>query len=137
MPLFSNKDTESVVNGIMEKTGVTGNYTKQESAWEFEEFGSQRSGIMGHKYLVVDKTWIRLDVFEIIPYIFTGIIQGRWYNKVVPLFEKHGIEIDYTLRGFSYHRPKPLKERINYRLHKIPKIIKNKLELQKLRKKYE
>ena len=92
---------------------------------------------MCHKYLVVDKTWIRLDVFEIIPYIFTGIIQGRWYNKVVPLFEKHGIEIDYTLRGFSYHRPKPLKERINYRLHKIPKIIKNKLELQKLRKKYE
>lgn len=49
---------------------------EQESAWEFEEFGSQRSGIMGHKYLVVDKTWIRLDVFEIIPYIFTGIIQG-------------------------------------------------------------
>lgn len=54
---------------------------EQESAWEFEEFGSQRSGIMCHKYLVVDKTWIRLDVFEIIPYIFTGIIQGRWYEN--------------------------------------------------------
>lgn len=109
---------------------------EHESAWEFEEFGSQRSGIMNHTYLCVDRSYVQLNKFEIIPYIFTGIIQGRWYDPVVELFKKHQIEVDYTIRGFvSERKKKPLKQRIKYRWNKIPKIIKNRIELRKLRKK--
>lgn len=105
-----------------------------ESAWEFEEFGSQRSSVMNHTYLAVDRNYVKLDSFEIIPYIFTGIVQGRWYDPVVELFSKHQIEIDYSIRGFlSERKRKPLKQRIKYRLNKIPKIVRNKIELYKLK----
>lgn len=108
---------------------------EHENAWEFEEFGSQRSGIMNHTYLSVDRNYVKLDSFEIIPYIFTGIVQGRWYDPVVELFSKHQIEVDYSIRGFvSERKRKPLKQRIKYRLNKIPKIIRNKIELKKMHK---
>lgn len=107
-----------------------------ESAWEFEEFGSQRSSILNHEYLVVDKDWVKLDKFEILPYVFTGIIHGRWYEQVIPLFEKHNIVMDYSKRGFLKDAPKKtLEKRIDYRLHKIPKILRNKWEMIKLSQK--
>lgn len=106
-----------------------------ESAWEFEEFGSQRSAVINHNYYVVDNNWVKLNAFEIIPYVFTGIVQGRWYELVVPLFEKHGIVVDFSKRGFLKDAPKkPLIKKIKYHLHKIPCRIKNQLELNKLRK---
>ena len=105
-----------------------------ENAWEFEEFGSQRSAIMDHRYLVVDNSWVKMDEFEIIPYIFTGIIKGRWYEPVVPLFKANDIEIDYSKRGFVKDTPrKPLLKKIQYYLYKIPRRIKNQVELAKLR----
>ena len=76
-----------------------------EDAWQFEEFGSKRGAILRHNIFVVDKNWVKLDEFEIIPYIFTGIIQGRWYNQVPPLFEKNGILMDFTKRGFLDEMP--------------------------------
>lgn len=75
-----------------------------ESAWDFEQFGSKRSANLDHNIFVVDNNWVKLDQFEIIPYIFTGIIQGKWYEKVIPLFEKHNIDINYSKRGFSNER---------------------------------
>ncbi len=104
-----------------------------ESAWDFEEFASKRSGMMNHEYLVVDNRWVILDKFEIIPYIFTGIIQGKWYQKVIPLFKEHNINIDYNIRGFvGTTTPKTLRKRIKYRINKILKILRNEIILIKL-----
>jgi hypothetical protein len=106
---------------------------EKESAWEFEEFGSKRSAMLKHNYYVVDSDWVKLNSFEIIPYIFTGIIQGRWNEEVIELFEKNNIRIDYSLRGFVKDKPaKPLKQRIKYRINKIPKILNNNIELLKM-----
>lgn len=106
----------------------------RESAWEFEEFGSKRSSIIKSNYLVVSNNYVIKDKFEIIPYVFTGIIQGRWFEEVIPLFAKHDISIDYNQRGFVSKMPKkPTKERIIYRLRKIPKLLINRIELLKLR----
>lgn len=106
-----------------------------ESAWEFEEFGSKRSAVLGHTYLCVSRKIVKLNTFEIIPYIFTGIIQGRWFEQTVPLFEKHTIQIDWEKRGFVSEAPrKSLIKRIQYRLNKIPKIIRNKVDLYNLQK---
>ena len=42
----------------------------------------------------------KINKKEIIPYIFTGVIQGKWYVKVVDLFSQHKITVDYSKRGF-------------------------------------
>lgn len=106
---------------------------KHESAWEFEEFGSKRSAILNHSYLAVDSKWVQLNVFEIIPYVFTGIIQGRWYEEVVPLFNQHNIHIDFNKRGFVGNAPaKPLHKRIKYRIVKTFKQIRTYYDLLQL-----
>ena len=81
----------------------------KESAWEYEEFGSARSAAMGHLYLGVSRKIVRLGEYEIIPYLFTGIVQGRWIKEVVSLFEANGIEVDYSRRGFDEDYPKRKK----------------------------
>lgn len=107
-----------------------------ESAWEFEEFGSKRAGILNDNFYVVDHAWVKLNEFEIIPYVFTGIIQGRWFEETVPLFAKYQIKVDYTKRGFVKDAPtKPLLKKLEYRWKKIPIIIKHNLELAKLKNK--
>lgn len=104
-----------------------------ENAWEFEEFGSMRSGISQGNYYVVNSSFVQLNRFEIIPYIFTGIVQGRWKEETVSLFEKHNIYIDFTKRGFLKNTPtKSLIKRIKYWLNKIPKILRNKIELKSI-----
>lgn len=104
-----------------------------ENAWEFEEFGSQRSAIIGSCYLCVSHDFVKLNEYEIIPYIFTGIVQGRWLEQTKPLFEKHGIKMDWSRRGFLGEAPrKPLKKRIAYRWNKIWRQLRNTIELYKL-----
>lgn len=107
---------------------------EQESAWEFEEFGSKRSTAMEKRYLAVSHDYVKLNESEIIPYIFTGIIQGRWYRPVIPLFEANGIEVDYSKRGFVDEAPrhKPFMKRVVYRLKKFPKILNCWIECRKL-----
>lgn len=104
-----------------------------ESAWEFEEFGSQRSSKINHLYLTVDRNVVKLNEYEIIPYIFTGIVQGKWIKECIKLFADNDIHVDFSKRGFNEGRaPKKLCERVKYRFKKIPKIIRNKIELAKL-----
>ena len=104
-----------------------------EDAWEFEEFGSMRSAMIQHDYYVVDNDFVKFSSFEIIPYIFTGIVQGRWYEETVPLFQKHNIMMDFSKRGFLKDAPpKPFLKRVKYRLNKLKKIIRNKKELRLL-----
>lgn len=106
-----------------------------ENAWQFEEFGSQRAAIIKPNIFGVDKNWIKLDEFEIIPYIFTGIIQGRWYEPVVALFEKHKIKIDYSVRGFVNSAPKrPLRLKLLHQWKRIPFLYMNFKDLARLRK---
>jgi len=105
-----------------------------ENAWQFEEFGSQRAAVIKPNFFGVDKTWIKLNEFEIIPYIFTGIIQGRWYEPVVDLFKKNNIVVDFSKRGFVNEAPKrSLKLKIKYQLNRIPFLYKNWLDLKELK----
>ena len=34
-------------------------------------------------------------------WIPTGVFRGKWCRNVVPFFEKEGIEVDYSIRGFN------------------------------------
>lgn len=105
-----------------------------ENAWEFEEFGSQRSSAYNHIYLTVNKEFVKLNIYEIIPYIFTGIIQGKWYEEVIPLFRKNKISVDFSVRGFNRNRfRKSLLNRAKYRICKIPKIIRNYINIYRIK----
>lgn len=107
----------------------------KEDAWQFEEFGSMRSTLLNRNYLVVNANYVKLNEFEIIPYVFTGIIQGRWFEETVPLFQKHEIQVDFSIRGFVKDTPKKaLNKRIKYRLTKIRKQIENYFDLKSLNK---
>lgn len=109
-----------------------------ESAWEYEEFGSKRSSIIKSKYLCVSKDYVELNQFEIIPYIFTGIVKGRWIDEAVTLFSENGIYMDFSKRGFFKDAPsKPFLQRVRYRITKFFKIIRNELDLYNLKRKYE
>lgn len=105
-----------------------------ESAWEFEEFGSKRSAAMGHLYLAVSHSFVQLDRFEIIPYIFTGIVRGRWYEPTKDLFQRNEIMVDWDRRGFVADAPsRTFRMRAEYRLKKIPKIIRSYFDVLSIR----
>jgi hypothetical protein len=74
---------------------------KNESAWQFELYGTRRAHILKHKILNVDTSIYIKGKNEIIPYIFTGVIKGKWNKEVVDLFKRNGLEIDFSNRGFS------------------------------------
>ena len=105
-----------------------------ENAWQFEKFGSKRGFIFKDIFFVVDPNQIKLNQFEIIPYVFTGIIKGRWKEEVVPLFNKNKIGIDYTIRGFALQAPKiKFSMKILQKLRNLPIEVNSYLDLVKLK----
>lgn len=101
-----------------------------ENVWQFEEFGSKRGARMRHNFYVVDPSWVKLGEFEIISYVFTGVIRGRWKEEVVELFDEHDIQIDYSLRGFLNDAPAPtvLDKLANFK-RRLPVILRSYLDL--------
>jgi hypothetical protein len=105
-----------------------------ENAWQFEKFGSKRGLIYKDVFFVVDPNKIILNQFEIIPYVFTGIIKGRWKEEVMPLFDKNKISIDYAKRGFILQAPeRKFSMKILQKLRNLPVEIKSYLDLVKLK----
>lgn len=96
-----------------------------ETAWNFEWWGSKRAAILNHNFYVVDKKWVKLNTFEIIPYIFTAVIGGRWFKEVVPLCEVHNIKIDYSKRGFFERKSTTFKIRIKAKIKRLPVEIRS------------
>lgn len=117
-----------------EKTELQLVIREYENAWEFEEFGSRRSSAYNHTYLTVNRKFVKLNIYEIIPYIFTGIIQGKWYEEVIPLFRNNKITVDFSTRGFSSNRcRKSLRNRAEYKICKIPKIFRNYIDIYRIK----
>ena len=98
-----------------------------ESGWEFEEFGTDRSCKVLSKVFCVSQDLCKKGGNEILPYIFTGIIKGRWKPEVVPLFASHGIHMDFTMRGFVEVANNNLIRRLKSLLEIFKRRIKNKI----------
>lgn len=67
-----------------------------EDAWQFERWASKRARLTGCQFFALEPENGRWPV----RYLKTGVIQGKWYEPVVPLFREHGIETDFSRRGF-------------------------------------
>jgi hypothetical protein len=106
---------------------------KYETAWNFEWWGSKRAAILNHNFYVVDRNRFNSNSFEIIPYVFTAVIGGRWLKEVVPLCELHNIKIDYSKRGFFERKSITLNMRIKAKLKRLPIEIRSYFGLIQLK----
>jgi hypothetical protein len=115
---------------LWKKKTLTSLIRPYENAWQFEEFASKRAAKLNPIFLGVSRSFVKHNEYEIIPYVFTGIIQGRWYEPVVQLFNKNDILVDFSKRGFVNQAPKrSIKTKFLYQLNRFPILIKNWLEL--------
>ena len=96
---------------------------KGESGWDFEAFGTLRSHYIKDDFYAVDPNLVKINQFEIIPYVFTGIVRGKWWPEVKALFAKNGIDMDFSKRGF-YEKPKkkPLINKLITQIRRQPKL---------------
>ena len=80
----------------------------RESPWEFEIYGSLRSRFYGETVLREREDHPRCFDYYIDPKTGYGISRGKWLPKNRELFERYGIEVDFsalgTLEGEEYER---------------------------------
>lgn len=100
-----------------------------ESGWLFEHFGTKRSRIWSDKFYIIDNSKYSINNNEIIPYVFTGIIKGKWNKDVPQLFANNNIVMDFSSRGF-FIADIPLKRSANLVNHF--KMIPSYIDLLKL-----
>jgi hypothetical protein len=74
-----------------------------ENGWMFEVFGTWRSWQREDCFLTVNRDM--LANAPIFPYSPAGIIKGRWHPSVPTLFARHGLHVDYGIRGFFRRKP--------------------------------
>jgi hypothetical protein len=84
------------------------------SPWQFERRSTLKAQVMDAKHWYVASKSDIPQIGSVFPYFPTGVVKGRWYEPaVVELFQQHGIEVDYSKRGF--YRPShldALKQRV-------------------------
>jgi hypothetical protein len=85
-----------------------------ESAWEFEIFGSRRAWREPDTFFIANPSFLQNGTEGIIPYFQdihdSGIVKGKWQPKIPQFFESNGIHLDYSLRGFYRSPPAILKK---------------------------
>jgi hypothetical protein len=74
----------------------------EENGWMFEIFGTWRSWRRRDEFLVVRQD--RDSGSWPFHYMHTGIVKGQWLPGIEKVFERHGIAVDHSLRGF--YQPK-------------------------------
>jgi hypothetical protein len=92
-----------------------------ESAWELERWGTRRAHKRKDTFFCQNLERFNKPGEWIVPYVPTGIVQGRWYEPaVVDLFARHRIDVAWAKRGFF--RPTPFqkwKQRLRSRVRGI------------------
>ncbi|HWI91666.1 MAG TPA: hypothetical protein VNT20_10350 [Flavisolibacter sp.] len=72
-----------------------------ETPWQFELIGTKRAqSLYKDTFLIIDKDQYGVGKNEMLPYIFTGIIKGKWKKEIKSLFAANEIVVDFSKRGF-------------------------------------
>ncbi len=83
---------------IWDKNFLSSVIRNWENVWMFEKFGSLRA--RRTKQRIFAPAPSALEGGEIVDYVWTGVIQGKWKEECVELFRRHGIATDFDRRGF-------------------------------------
>jgi hypothetical protein len=86
---------------LWRKSTLRQHLRKHESPWQLEVFGSARARrLKTENVLCVNRDQFHGPGKEVIPYTPTGVVKGKWEKFVPALFEREGIRMDYSQRGF-------------------------------------
>jgi hypothetical protein len=108
--------------GIWKKDILKSQIRRHETPWQLESYGSFRSRRMNEKICCVSADMFGDFDKEVFPYHLTGVIAGKWVRDIVePLFIRHGIVLDFSVRGF-YDKFKKVRKRKNFFLRLVDRI---------------
>ena len=90
----------SLITALWQKERLVSYMRPYENPWELEIFGSWRARRTQDTFYCIStdapldpKTWP-------IPYLFSGIVKGKWDRQTPELFRRHSLEMDFEQRGF-------------------------------------
>lgn len=114
----------SLQAALWRKSNLRNHIRLHESPWQLEIFGSARARRLNEKVFSVNRDLFSNPDSEIFPYQATGVVSGQWERQIVePLFAKHGIEMDFTRRGFydpaMIRKKRPIVSRLYDRLRSL------------------
>ncbi|MCL2355410.1 MAG: hypothetical protein FWC68_06105, partial [Oscillospiraceae bacterium] len=91
------KNTPNLILGLWRKSVFLEYLVYDEGAWEFEAKAPLRSKERNETFYSFSRN-TRLPI----PYKFTeyGLFAGKWFKATEVLFNEHGIEHDFSVRGF-------------------------------------
>ncbi len=102
---------------LWRKSTLRGHLRMHESPWQLEVFGSARARRIKDKVLCVDRDRFHGEGKEVFPYRPTGVVKGQWERAIVePLFARHGIDMDFSRRGFYTPGPAGVRAPLAKRL---------------------
>jgi len=92
----------SLQPGLWRRLDLLKYVKKTDTAWDFEEYSHFRGRRESRRILTVNRHVFNLEEKQIYPFNpHGGIVRGKWHRgSVVDLFEKHGIKVDFSQRGF-------------------------------------
>jgi len=86
---------------LWRKTTLLRQLRRHENAWQLEVFGSARArGRREERVFCVNRDRLHGPGREVFPYTPTGVVKGQWERFVPQLFEREGIVVDFSRRGF-------------------------------------
>lgn len=95
----------SLQGALWRKEALTALLREAESAWDFEYWAMQRARLLQLPFYIAQPQNGTMPL----RYVLTGVIQGKWFRGVIPVFAEHGMTVDYSRRGF-YDGPFGKKE---------------------------
>jgi len=117
----------SLQAGLWTKTGMRRYLRAHESPWQLEVWGSKRAWRLSGRIWCVSRDVHGDGQPQIIPYVPTGIVKGRWNREAVEeLFSAHGVDVPFEVRGWwdpaTYRR-----SNLMGKLAKLPKFVTDRI----------
>lgn len=78
----------------------------EENIWQFEIFGTRRAWRTPDTFFKVNEDMFAPGVNEVIHYSEHHVMRGKWARGIPAFFSQHGIEMDYSRRGFYQPIPR-------------------------------
>jgi len=109
--------------GLWTKSGMRKYLRAHESPWQMEIWGSRRAEHIEGDLWCVSRDVYHEDNPQIVPYIPTGIVKGKWNRDAVEaLFAEHGIEVPFERRGW-WDEQNPTRSSLPAKIRKAPKYF--------------
>jgi len=110
----------SLQAGLWTKTAMRKYLRRHESAWQFEPWGSRRAARIPGEIWCVSRDMFGEDRPQVVPYLPTGIVRGRWNRAAVEdLFAGHGLRVPFDERGW-WDPVVPVRSSLGAKVVKLP-----------------